>query len=324
MTAPSTQKTAVNEPPIRGIDFLPLYEAARGDVERRKAAEGFYEAAAARYAPASVKNLVTAIRKALRDAGHDDEIFASNAKGGVVPDSLYEGLNTAKIEELWERHNNLRPLDPDEYLQQINRFIHAYRTSPKPNALDLALYIIGVTGRRPAEILLTGEFFEPGKPGETFGRKSVMFAGQTKTRGADGTQQDAYRIPTLIKGKDVAALLDELRAAMLHDYGDAFPSDTQEVNRRFSSSMGMRCKRTFQSLEWTPKTMRAAYAAITYSMHGHPTRQSPVAFYSKVLGHRNLGKDKDAGDLETPLSYFLFQIKDGWRPNLSRYIPDEE
>ncbi len=288
-------------PAERRAAIVAAFCLAKNKRSKKAVAKKAYADLSARFAQSYVKSTISHIRSALRATGADDTLFACESKGGVVPDDLYAELNQQKRAKLWERHNNLRPLDAAEHKRKVMSLL----TSDDPHLL--ALGIMAATGRRMAEVLLTGEFFNPKGA-------SVAFAGQTKTRGATGTRQDAYRIPTLIPGEQAMLLLDKLRAKL------AKIQSCAEAHERFAGQLNLKTKRTF-GLDWTPKDLRAAYAAICYALKT-TKKTSPVAYYSEILGHKLDSKD-GAGDLDTPLSYFVFEVVGHWSPDMATYAAAE-
>ncbi|WP_082789640.1 protelomerase family protein, partial [Acetobacter malorum] len=193
-------------------------------------------------------------------------------------------------------------------------------------ATQVAAALLLLTGRRPYEVISCGSFEPAALPGGAKGAKSkwsVMFSGQSKTRGREGTNfETAYEIPVLAPAPDVLAAFQKLRAspdgqewqtltndefsaltnsrgpdgvlairAVVTDlYGPLWPKEDMVFNRRANRD------------EVKVKGLRPLYAEIAYKFFSAPAI-SKNSFFATVLGHT-------AKDLETSLSYFDYYLDD--------------
>lgn len=155
---------------------------------------------------------------------------------------------------------------------------------------DLALGLMLVTGRRPVEILHLGSFKSCKHPDK------ILFSGQAKTRNRPGTRTTPYSIPILSSSKKIIAAWKKLR--IIKHFSSA-----QQINGE-ATNLGSRCRIVY-GFSWTPRLLRAAYAATCFYKFT-PARTSRLSYYASILGHK-LHKD-NLPDLDTALSYERFEV----------------
>lgn len=177
---------------------------------------------------------------------------------------------------------------------------------------DMELRAIGlmlVTGRRFREILQTAEFapfVEETKQGDIRHRWLLLFKGQLKTKGGDGTMYDkAFPIPVLAPAKEVLKAFTELRASPAGRVWANAPerqlstNDNPNFNKAVQSSPIAKYWPAKAPL--TLKELRALYAEIAYVNFAPRTTRAP--YYARVLGH---GEE----DLTTALSYMKYMLSE--------------
>lgn len=156
-----------------------------------------------------------------------------------------------------------------------------------------------LTGRRTAEIALTGEFL-PVEGSE----REAMFSGQLKKKKAhskDGKEVPLkpYKIPILAPFAEIKAAHENLKKQL--NWSDTATPDA--VNRRLSKDLGLSAKEHFPLLgeKVAPHDLRKAYSAITFYQSGE--KESYRVFLRRVLGHGD-------GDNLTTETYLKYRIKD--------------
>jgi hypothetical protein len=140
-----------------------------------------------------------------------------------------------------------------------------------------------LTGRRTYEIA-TGSFTSDGN--------ALIFDGQAKTRGAEGTTQGPYSIPVLgVPASDLVAawnrlqlMRPDLSALSGHEFHDLAGSKLTAMTREvFADAFPNGAPKT--------KDLRAAYAAFCYESESAKRRKggrgvSVIEYYAKILGHK--------------------------------------
>lgn len=240
--------------------------------------------------------LLTGYRNAIR------ERFGENHPAldyMVLSDAEQEERNAAGREAVVARHVDRRPISPDTLIELARESLINRTSIP---ALAIAAALIVVTGRRPIEILLTGNFKKVRKPdaslfdGTVKKRFSVLFSGQAKTKGAENAQNEAYEIPTLI---DPSLIVDAFK--YLRRRYNCEGLTPQQVGNRAWKELGKYAKARYRDrdgLAIKPSELRAAYATIAYERLA-PMKTSWNAYTARILGH-------STNDLVTSFSYDQF------------------
>jgi len=155
----------------------------------------------------------------------------------------------------------------------------------------VAAGLLFLTGRRTAEIFLTGGFSAVKNEAQ-----AVKFSGQLKKRKSATVVSEApYKIPILCE----AAKILEANNWLKSQYnGNAAPktskvptpifTDIADVNKRVSRDLGQTVKAEFAALLGTdvaPHDLRKAYAAICYYLFPKKESTSFRSYAKKILGH---------------------------------------
>lgn len=252
------------------------------------------------YAPATVHGVLTFYR---------NEVRASGLPGSDDPKGVW--LRYLKLPKFYadERNADTREGVAGRRVSQIDvsgrRFIaDATAALSSQDWREKAVGVAALTGRRMAEVLIYGDF------SDSEGSKSgfVNFAGQAKTRGAEGTMQGAYPIPVLAPAAYVLAALKsihaerpELRGMEYNTFHDTHASKLTMATRRVFSGAFSEVPKT--------KDLRAGYAAILYAKFLKTNKgkgKSVIEFYASILGHK-LFASGGAADL-TAASYDYVRV----------------
>jgi hypothetical protein len=269
----------------------------------------------------SQKQYIIKFRKALRDwfeqLPGDDDRKGLEAKAMEIigfPDGMIETLNAEYQKAVKHKAENLVLVKNGEAMVEA-----AVEWVQSADLRQKALGIMLLTGRRFYEVLATAKF-APVLHEEIEGRRYRMkyvlaFAGQAKTRGADGTRfGQTYNIPVIPLGKKdnvplVLKALDEIRqsregarwAGM--DYRELNSAESGRFNNQLRGALpgidGMTDElREKLSVKW----LRALYAELAYARFGS-IRRTKSAFFAQILGHAE-------DDLKTSLSYMVMALGD--------------
>jgi hypothetical protein len=173
----------------------------------------------------------------------------------------------------------------------------------------VAAGLLLLTGRRTAEIFLTGNFAPATKSNK------VEFSGQVKKRDAENiAKSKAYKIPVLI---DSSKIIDAnnwlknqyngLNIAPKSKTPTPIFADIADVNKRISKDLGKTIKIEFSEFlgaDVTPHDLRKAYAAITYFLNSEKYKDlnSFREHAKNVLGH------SDTGANSTTETYIKYKI----------------
>lgn len=243
------------------------------------------------YAPTTVRRAITRYRNALREAFGSDHVSLTYMK---LPQKQQKALNAEYAATIFKQHHALRPIDPDELVAVARRLIALPYDEP---ALSVAAGLFLPTGRRPIEIMVTGDF-------ERVSKDRLVFSGQAKRtkHGYDTPEAQPYEIPVLVDAGDVLKAFYAVRERYT-DTKLAGKTD-EEASSTFRKWLGDYAKRSFfddvspKPNALSPKELRAAYATIAYEWYA-PRNITANAFFSRILGH-------SIGDLETSFSYQKF------------------
>jgi Ti-type conjugative transfer relaxase TraA len=154
--------------------------------------------------------------------------------------------------------------------------------------------VITLTGRRPVEILKTGEF-QLG-----LGANEIIFSGQAKTRDSEKALA-GFEIPALAQRDKVLATIAQLREELSvpnrHTEKPVSELDASQINDRVGKGLRAIMQREFGM---KPQEMRAAYAEIARTRFA--PQRGAFPYYAQVLGHNVL-------DDKTSLSYAKYAVK---------------
>ena len=148
---------------------------------------------------------------------------------------------------------------------------------------EVAAAIILLSGRRPTEILKTGEFSQ-------VNRYQVAFSGQLKRRGS----ADTYAIYCLCRShRLIDAFTRFRRTANIQALQD---EENTAVDSKLNATINQAVRQVFSEVLPAPlgneqlsaMNLRAAYVNIAYHLFGHE-RTSIGSFAKDFLGHQNVG-----------------------------------
>lgn len=193
-----------------------------------------------------------------------------------------------------------------------------------PDPLDIGVGLIVLTGRRPFEVFVQGQFsrvpLNQGG-GRAFARWAVSFGGQAKTRGQEGTRAgEAYVIPSLAPATEIVEAVERLRqdpdavSELTVAAGEVRPipwaeMSSEDFKRAFLERGLLRDRLPEHFAELWPESggltahsFRALYAEIAYEHFGKG-KFTKNSFFAAVLGHT-------AKDLETSHAYMRFVVSE--------------
>ncbi len=215
------------------------------------------------------------------------------------PSDFHTERTAPTVVKKQEQRRNLETINcVDEYLKTINTLLKSddYR--------EITAGLIAATGRRPIEILKTGEF-------KQLGQYEVMFAGQAKTK---GEIRNAYRAFTLVESSkviDAFAILrrlPEIKKLQKMSLATIDSGRNSQINSKVKEYFSPLVKPPAGELELSAKNLRAIYAAIAIYLFCS-TKQSTNQFITERLGHTS-----DA----TATSYEDYQVCDSQGKPLTR------
>lgn len=211
------------------------------------------------------------------------------------------------------RLENGQEILPKPYFEAISKLLN----SKDPH--ELAVGLIGATGRRPHEILARAKF--SGIEGEEY---KVMFEGQGKKRG----EKPVFAIATLFPGSYVIEKLRQLRneestKELLKRVRGQFPREIAQQNRALDScrngSLNSVVRQVFGDKDdKTPilairqgdeqdncKALRAAYACLATERDCKGSIGEKLLFAARQLGHvvKESLTDQDLSHLATTVGY---------------------
>ena len=158
--------------------------------------------------------------------------------------------------------------------------------------LDRILGICALTGRRTFEVACTATF-------AVEGRNSLVFTGQAKTRGREGSE--SYVIPTLAPAAKIVATMATIR----EDKPDLVDLTSEGFHARCAKDLHKRAQvfaPVFTDGTAKPKDLRPAWAEIVWLLIDE-RRTGKALYLSRILGHGDQ-------DLLTAQSYDDFTIQD--------------
>lgn len=272
-----------------------------------------------RYTLTSIHKYLTQARKAV------DSAFPDGGEFGFYHDkearTRHEAINylvkSHDEKEAWKSHNTGIVTNT-----QTNQY---WLTNPQAiidraiEGLDSEYYsyiaasLIVLSGRRPVEVLKTGDF-------EVRGTK-LFFTGQAKTKGRTGKDL-GFEIPVLCNAKKFVEAFQRLR--LLKDCSEMTNDD---VNRRVENKVNDKVKRVYGVLNPGIKgcsDLRKVYAAIVYHLYktqrkfvwvtktedykegledNHKKGFNEYQFFKAILGHG----EKESGSTQ---NYQKFEVKE--------------
>jgi hypothetical protein len=271
---PAAEKSINKHETPRDLDsavawFSVEFAALSTHSQRIKKAIELRKALLDRYETITVRSYLTRYRKAIKEQKPPriSEIFKSlklpKADGEKI-DNSYKNRIFKRLED-GGCFSLSRP-NVDAILEKAKELLSGGQYK---KLAGLAL----LTGRRTAEIALTGEFLPV--EGNEF---AALFSGQLKTK---GKETKPYKIPLLAPFSEIKAAHESLKKQL--DWSATATPDS--ANRRLSKELGLYAKEHFALLgeNIAPHDLRKAYAAITFYQSGE--KESYRVFAAKILGH---------------------------------------
>ncbi|MBW4606387.1 MAG: telomere resolvase [Hassallia sp. WJT32-NPBG1] len=263
---------------------------------------------------------------------------------GVKPEE-YAELNAKSNSQKEDRLDNGTLLEPEPYLEDLGKLL----TSDEAD--ELALGLIGATGRRPCEVLLRGDFVPAKEADLTFPEYQpvshwLKFAGQAKKRRNTAINYTPIAVlfpadfiiksvKRLRKMSEVASVIKEIKAEVTAlelprlqeqykkedlEYQIAI-KENEYLDNRFGSKQNKLLQTQLKSLDIrhgknsvTRSSLRAAYARLAVT-RDCPASKSDLVWASRLLGH--MDEKADLRAILTTIGYFdYFLEKDASVPLL--------
>ena len=287
----------------------------------------------------TILTTTSAYRNALRSRGiEDDALLAIISPPIDVQKAVTTSYRDRVIEQhhdlvaipLWEKIREkaiaLLPTAPGAWETLDKDARKLAKTISRHRAVEIGIALGVLTGRRPFEIFCQGRV-EPAHVPDTnlrgFETWHVLFSGQAKTRGREGTSFDkAFEIPVLAKAKDI------IFAWRVLNFSEAGKVWIQMSYAEFKADLliqpNPQClypslrEELFLDLWPTPESgdnphvldskklksnnIRALYAEIADN-YFRPKSKTKAAFFADILGHTEK-------DIETASSYMKFYLPD--------------
>lgn len=165
----------------------------------------------------------------------------------------------------------------------------------KQDPLLVALALMGLTGRRPIEILKTGSF-------KYIDKCSIEFYGQAKTKNSR-CDDFSYKIPILGDAQEIIKGLEYIREKLPLD-----DLDNEVINSNHTRRLLNQSKTFFRGFFGTHKirlnnkSFRSMYVSACYELNDMTNKMSFNAYAAKILGHGELDKT-------TANSYSYIRVK---------------
>ncbi|WP_234053681.1 MULTISPECIES: protelomerase family protein [unclassified Xanthobacter] len=243
----------------------------------------------------------------------------------VAPTDLTNSVTSARNAAILSEH---RALIGIRHWRKIIQRATTLLASNDP--LDIGIGLVVLTGRRPVEIFVSGVFERHPLPGGQLGayeKWQVLFAGQAKTRGKEGTRfGEAYPIPVLAPARQIIEAWERLR---VHPNAESRLSvattdgnvnyetirwsemTAEEFSRALRISLRDRVTLLYADL-WPPEEpvapyrFRSLYVQVAYRVFCSQSVSLP-SYICKILGHANEG----GKGLETAHAYMDYYLIDG-------------
>lgn len=238
-----------------------------------------------KYSVLTNRNLVAAYRHALA------EKF-----GEYSPASKYLRYSPARKEEYDKhqaegrkaKHQDVRPLDPDAYVNAALVLLGEVMLERWSNPKAIA-GVCALTGRRPVEVALRGSFVPV-----QGNRYQVVFSGQAKTRDVERAVAP-YTIPILGDRDLILEVIERLRSEIDQNI------DNKQFSAKYNKEIGLASKKAFEDGDGKPlipSDLREAYATVAYYEYAE-RNVLDIAYKCEILGHKLM---------DTTLDYLGFYI----------------
>lgn len=240
--------------------------------------------------PDTVASTLSQYKKVLDHAGlkkHPYQIYLK------LPAELVKQRKETYRAAVMDENKNLKPVyDMAGYISKARQLLNDERSYMK-----IAMGLCALTGRRPAEILISAQFKKAGKD-------AVIFSGQLKTKDSEQAR-DNYEIPVLAPADEIIEALASLREK--RDFSGlpvpVHKTLAQVVNARTAKQQGETVRAAFGAFipdGLKAYALRAVYALIC-SETLRPETMTVQAYMAEILGHSE-------NDSATAASYLDFYI----------------
>ena len=255
---------------------------------------------------------------------------------GLRPEE-YAELNAKSNSQKEDRLDNGTLLEPEPYLEDLGKLL----TSDEAD--ELALGIIGATGRRPCEVLLRGDFVIAKEVDLTFPQYQpvshwLKFSGQAKKRKNTAVNYTSIAVlfpadfivksvKRLRKMPEIAVVVKEIKtevaALELPQLKEQYSGEALEyqvaikeneyLDNRFGSKQNKLLQTKLKSLDIrhgknsvSRSSLRAAYARLAVA-RDCPSGKNDLLWASRLLGHKDEKSDLRA--VLTTLGYFDYYLE---------------
>jgi hypothetical protein len=148
----------------------------------------------------------------------------------------------------------------------------------------LVVGIMGLTGRRPIEVLKTASF-------ERVNPHHLLFSGQAKTKNSPNSRH-SFIIPVLADPDLIIEALSYIRTLIpVSSWENDLISSTINSSLLKRVRLLEHCISSNEHLSLNCRSLRAIYVASAYELFNMSTKASYNAFTARVLGHSHLDKN---------------------------------
>jgi hypothetical protein len=187
---------------------------------------------------------------------------------------------------------NIARFDLREFIEKCRKALVS------ENPYMIATGLLGLTGRRPIEILKTAHFKQ-----YNYKKHHIHFKGQAKT-GDMKRANRYYPIPILDTPDNIIHSLNLLRSKL-----DLKDIDNRVINRKFEYYLGKISKTLLENViasnyvGLTSKSYRSMYASSCYILFNVKTKENDFEYYAKILGHSGY-------ENHSPINYTFYKAID--------------
>lgn len=284
-----------------------------------------------RVSPVTVTKNLSAYSKLIKEVPADELIEGKNAYIQIKRDGSlwkrhlyfkYTGIDSADYAKVnaVRTDKKIDRLKNQTELPVVKYFATTLDLLKSANAWELATGLIAASGRRPTEILVSGNFTKPLEVSEEFKiGYTVKFSGQAKKK---GKEVEDYLIPVLVptdyflhcfkRFKKMPEAIDiKNYVAKLEQQGKTLEEIRRDIEDKKGKTLRRVCSRNFdyfgEETDVTNSVLRGAYALLVCE-RDKPKKINHVFYLSNILGHFN-ESEKNLTNLLTTLNYDRFYLE---------------